>query len=188
MSKLDLDTLWLDIKKGNELAFIDFEKELSPSLYRYILFLLDDDSVIAEEILQDILVKIWFDREKINIRGKIKPYLYKAAKNQTINYLNSKNTRKSSVYKLVSYKSWQFITETFICQDDIIEKLEANDTKELINKCVKELPDQCRQIFEMSRFHGLSNKEIAIKLKLSQNTIRTQLYRALVKIRSVLYS
>ena len=184
---MDADALWLEIRNGNELAFRDFVKELSPSLYRYVLFLIDDPE-IAEEIVQDIFVKLWIDREKIVIRLKIKPYLTKTAKNHTINYLISKNTRKSSVIIPVSGESWQFITETFEFYDDIIERLEAKDTKALIDNCVLELPDQCRKIFEMSRFHGLSNKEIALQLKISENTVRTQLYRALVKIRAILFS
>ncbi len=183
---MDLNSNWDKVKEGDEKAFEGFVKEMSPFLLRYILFITGDPR-ITDEILQDVFLKLWTGREKIMIRGTIKSYLYKTAKNHSINYLLGQKTKKSSVHNLVSGESWQFISETLEFNDEIIEKLEAKDTLTRVEDCVKELPDQCRAIFEQSRFRGKSNKEIAVHFKISENTVRAQLWRALVKLRSALF-
>jgi RNA polymerase sigma-70 factor (ECF subfamily) len=52
---------------------------------------------------------------------------------------------------------------------------------------VDELPDQCREIFILSRYHELTNNEISQKLNIAPSTVKTQIYRALEKIRELLY-
>lgn len=64
--------------------------------------------------------------------------------------------------------------------------MEATETVEIISRAVNELPGQCRLIFQMSRNEGLQNSEISAKLNISVNTVRTQLFRALIKIRQKL--
>ncbi|NJO69369.1 MAG: sigma-70 family RNA polymerase sigma factor [Bacteroidetes bacterium] len=65
--------------------------------------------------------------------------------------------------------------------------MEAEDCEKIINEIIDSLPDQCRQIFKLSRFQQMSNTEIATKLNISVSTVKTQIYRAIDKIRQEFY-
>ena len=58
----------------------------------------------------------------------------------------------------------------------------SDETEAIIEQIIKELPEQCSKVFRMSRFESLKNEEIAVKLGLSENTVKTHIYRALQKI------
>ena len=118
-------------------------------------------------------------RIRIKIKGSLRSYLYKAVRNQAINVLIHKNTRKYSVNKLLSGEAWSTIQEILDADDYIIEKIEAGETEDKIKAIIDTLPEQCRKIFLFSRFEDKTNLEIAGQLKISVNTVKTQIYRAL---------
>ena len=62
----------------------------------------------------------------------------------------------------------------------------ANELEDKINEAIETLPEQCREIFKMSRFDGLKHKEIAEKKKISINTVQKQISIALNKLKSEL--
>jgi len=85
-----------------------------------------------------------------------------------------------------SEKTWKFISDTYDLNDDLIDRIFSAETEVIIEKIIKELPGQCRKVFLMSRFEYLKNEEIAAQLGLSENTVKTHIYRALQKIALVL--
>lgn len=179
---MKLDEYWLQIKEGNEKALEQLFKETYENLRKYALYL-TENILLAEEIVQDVYLKIWQSRKKINVKGSFRAYLYRTVHNYAINGILSQNTRKSSVHKIYSGDNYIELTEKLDFDDYIIEKIEAKETEAAIMQTVHNLPDQCRIIFELSRFTNKSNKEIAIQLKISENTVKTQIYRALNKIK-----
>ena len=66
--------------------------------------------------------------------------------------------------------------------DNLIDKIFSEETETIIEQIIKKLPVQCRKVFQMSRFEFMKNEEIAAKLGLSENTVKTHIYRALQKI------
>lgn len=70
--------------------------------------------------------------------------------------------------------------------DNLIDRIFSDETEAIINKIIKELPEQCQKVFLMSRFDSLKNEEIAMELGISENTVKTHIYRALQKIASAL--
>ena len=81
---------------------------------------------------------------------------------------------------------WKQIHSTYAVNDSFIQAFEAEETEQLILKAIDELPGQCREVFLLSRYENLNYQEIAIKLKISQNTVRVQIFRALTHLRDVL--
>ena len=94
--------------------------------------------------------------------------------------------RKETVNILSSEEALQFISDNYENNDYLIEKIFSDETGEIIKQAIDELPEQCRRIFRLSRFDSLSNEEIAAKLGLSENTVKTHIYRALQKITAAL--
>jgi RNA polymerase sigma-70 factor, ECF subfamily len=178
---MDFESTWLEIKKGNERAFGELFKETGSSLY-YFAYQLVNDEVKSEEIVHDVFLNIWEKRSYIIIYGSLKSYLYKSVHNQAINWLIQQKTARVSSSVLIPDEAWQKLLNTCECNGYLIETLEAVETWNMIQKIIEDLPDQCREIFCLSRFESKSNKEISEKLAISSNTVRTQIFRALKKI------
>lgn len=183
---MNLDKYWdgicADDVKALELLFDASYKHL----VRYAQYLTEDTSA-SEEVVQDVYFKMWEDRHKIDIHGSLNSYLYKTVHNHCINRIASQNTKRNKVNRLLSEEKWQYIIEWLDYDDYIIEHIEAKETESKIKKIIEGLPEQCRKIFELSRFENKSNKEIALFLKISVNTVKVQIFRALTAIRKELF-
>ena len=178
---LYLTDSWEKIQKGDMKTFEQLYKELFPGLYRFALKIIGD-SFVSEEIVQDFFIKIWNDRQKIVIRGSVRNYFYTAIHHSSINAAIEKNALKNNVNRYPSDALLQKIQNVLSIDDSIIDNIEAKEKEQEILKQIDKLPQHCRTIFLMSRNENKTNKEIAVLLGLSENTVRTQLYRALEKI------
>jgi len=183
---MELKKYWQGIQAGDEKSLEGLFREINSQLCYYATFLLEDEST-AREVVQDVFLKIWQDREKIIIRGSLRSYLFKSVKNKAINILIKHKTKRASVNKLLSGESWEVIQENFEFDDFIIERITAAEMDQRIMAYVNELPEQCRKVFLLSRVENLSNKEIAMQLKISEHTVKAHLYKALESIRNNLW-
>ena len=132
------------------------------------------DKQSAENIVQDIFLKIWQNRNVLDPSKSIKTYLFAAVKNESLKHL-----RHADVHK-----RWaEFIS---LSQDRAIDPektLSENETKKEIENAISSLPEKCREIFTMSKFDKLKYSEIAGILNISIKTVETQMGRALKKLR-----
>jgi RNA polymerase sigma-70 factor (ECF subfamily) len=134
------------------------------------------DLAIAEDIVQDLFVKLWEQRNNILLKTSAKSYLFQSVKNECLNYLKHQNVQES-------YKTHIANVST---DDFFHDKLEEEEVNLLVFRTIQSLPPRCRKIFELSRFEGKSFEEIAQELSISKNTIKNQLVNALKHIRQVL--
>jgi RNA polymerase sigma-70 factor, ECF subfamily len=178
---LDFDIYWNKIKSGDELALEKLYKASFRSLVSYAKDI-TGQTHLAEEAVQDVFLRIWQTRSELYIKGSFKAYLFKSVHNHALNIVRQYKTSKESVNLLTPEKTWQFISDNYTIDDNLIDRIFADETEAIIEKIIKELPDQCCRVFRMSRFEYLKNEEIAIKLGLSENTVKTHIYRALQKI------
>lgn len=178
----EINKIWTDIKKGSERAFYTLYTLLFPNLIRYVMQIVKD-IFLAEDIVQEVFIKIWHDRNTIHIVGSIQAYIYKMAHHASINKLQHQATRKNKVNKTISDEEWQFIRDTYQVDDLIIENIEKDDTDMLIQQVISTLPDKCREVFVLSRYEHQTNEEIAQTLGISVNTVRAHIYHALEVIR-----
>ena len=129
----------------------------------------------AEEVVQDVLLKLWQNRGKIDITGFLEGYLFKMTKNLLLNRIRTKS-RKG------------FYTEEL--QVDIAgssrtdQSLLLEDMQVFLTKAIHGMPSRRQVIFKMSRVEGLSNKQIAQQLGLSEKTVENQIGRAIKYLRS----
>jgi RNA polymerase sigma-70 factor, ECF subfamily len=179
------ENYWLKIQKGDENSLKALFTELSQELCSYA-YQLTSDRFLSEEVVQDIFIKIWQNRENITFTQSIKAYLYQSVHNTCINILIQKKTKRNSVNVFLSDTSWEIIQESAKINSSFLEKIEAEDTEKLIDQIIQSLPTQCKQVFLLSRFENKSNQEIAATLKISENTVKTHIFRALDKIREAL--
>lgn len=182
---LDLDFYWQKIQSGEMCALEKVYKAVFKSLAFYASEI-TGQAQLAEEIVQDVFLKIWQKRSELSIKGSFKAYLFQSVHNQALNAIRHQKTIKESVNLLCSEETWLFISENYDLNDHFIERIFSDETEVIIEQIIKELPDKCRNVFLMSRFESLKNEEIAARLGLSEDTVKTHIYRALQKITSAL--
>jgi RNA polymerase sigma-70 factor, ECF subfamily len=139
----------------------------------------DDD---AEEIVSDVFVKLWNNRDTVNITSSLKSYLIRAVRNTALNYLDKVNATRKFTDQLdkVNYDL------LFWDNDYPLGQLYEKEIIEAINRGIAELPNGCREIFLLSRDDELSYNDIAMKLNISVNTVKTQMKIALSRLRVTL--
>jgi RNA polymerase sigma-70 factor (ECF subfamily) len=132
----------------------------------------------AEGIVKDVFVKLWEERETIDIQTSLTGYLYAAVHNQCLNFIqrNRKNWRE----RMTGLSDDISFSDGFNPSDELI----ARELEERIARLVDTLPPQCREIFMMSRYDNLSHEQIAQALNVTTGTIKTQIFRALNKLRA----
>lgn len=139
-------------------------------------FLKDVDA--AEEVVQEILFKLWTNRESIEFTDSPKAYLYRAVRNASLNVLKHVNIREE--YK--AYNEQVRGNEMLHGEDAMM----ASELQERIRNAINGLPQARKEIFILSRYEGLSYKEIAEKLNLSVKTVENQMGSALKTLRTEL--
>ena len=161
------------VKKGNKDAFEKLFRMYYPSISRFIFDYIKDSDT-SEEIAQEMFVFFWENAPQMNIKTSLKAYLFTSAKNFSLNYIKKAKTRQK--YHETSQETIQMNEESWV--DEKIETFTI-----LVKQALTTLPDKCREIFEMSKYEGLTYEEISEFLGLSRKTIENQMGIALRKIR-----
>lgn len=173
--------IYKSIIKGNKTVFEMLFQTYYRRMCAYAVSFVSQND-LAEDIVSDTFIRLWEKRETLDITASVSSYLFQSVKNSCINYLNREKSRKNTISEneinLLNLKITYPISDKYPLSDLIGRELE-----EKIKAEVEKLPEQCREIFCLSRFENLSHKEVAEKLQISENTVKVQIYRALIKLR-----
>jgi RNA polymerase sigma-70 factor (ECF subfamily) len=161
--------LYQEMKRSKEYAFDFFFNYYYPGLCVYAQKMISIPEQEAKDLVQDVFLKFWNDREKTDIQFSIRSYLFVSVKNKCFDFLR----KKSRSLKV------QEISNQHDISDESFETYVLSELESLFNKSLEKLPERCREVFELSRFHGLKNREIAAKLNLSEKTVENQMTKAL---------
>ena len=159
-----------DLKENNFSAFNTIYAQYSKPLYVYLLHKLKDPEV-CNDVLQEIFISLWEKREQLNIEISIKAYLYQAARYKIIDLYRQDTKYQKYLADLV-----EFMT---IDESVITDRIDNRKKLQEIELAVHKLPEKMREIFVMSRYEHQSTREIADKTKLSPQTVKNQLTKAL---------
>ena len=177
----DEKDLVLKIKRGDFLSFeILFKK-----YYKNLCFFAEHyvrEKPMSEEIVSNFFFNFWEKRKSINIEISVKSYLYSSIHKQCIKYLEHlKVMKKYEEYATNMLKNKELLApmSTGYPLANLISKEIVNEIEQAIN----DLPEKCKEIFCLSRFEEMNYEEISNKLNISINTVRTQMTRALQKLR-----
>jgi RNA polymerase sigma-70 factor (family 1) len=130
----------------------------------------------AEEIVEDVFVRIWQQRDKITVIQHLRVYLYTATKNSSLNYLSRQ--AKASITQPFDHIHVG-LGESSLTPEQILITAEI---QQKIRKAVEALPPRCKMIFKLVREDGLKYREIAEILNISVNTIDVQMAIAVKRI------
>ena len=162
------------IQKGDEKAFtIAYElynKLIYVLSYRYLM-----DEERAKDVVQYVFVKLWEYRAELNIGISLKNFLFTMAKNYILNLVRNENTALEKQYEIAQ--------QVLGYEDDLVEKLERREQMSLFYQALAKLPEQKKRICVMKIREEMSNKEIAERLNVSINTVKTHYAEALKLLR-----
>ena len=175
--ELSETSLIASLRKGDETAFEKVFKTHFNSLYNYAYTILKNESG-AEEAVQQVFFKIWEKRESLPNETMLKAYLYRAVHNESLNAIKRQKVRTG--YQMYAVSSMEQST------NNAAGKVSMGELQYELQKAMNDLPEQCRTIFQMSRFEDMKYKEIADELNISPKTVENQMGKALKILREKL--
>lgn len=167
------------IISGDQSAFKEIFYRYKDKLFSYC-YRFTKTETIAEEIVHDVFLKIWTEREQINPDLSFSSYLYTITHNHALNFLKKAAADISLRGKLFYY------FEQYHRQPE--DQLIYNDLVGIVQQAVALLPPRRRLIYEMSREQAMNDEEIANRLSISKQTVKNQMVKALKFIKGYLKS
>jgi len=131
----------------------------------------------AEDVVQDVFIKLWSKNDSLVINEGIKSYLFKMTKNKALEFLRTQKSR-SQLHKNVNIDVVQ--------STDHDELSKVYMRMEQLNNSLRHLPPKCREVFALHKFNGLSYKEIADSMGISIKTVENHMLKAMKILRSIL--
>lgn len=157
------------VSQGDKRAFTVLFDAHYKSLANYV-FKLTESLEVAEEIVQDVFIKIWIKREELGHINSFSNYIFILSKNQTLNYLRKKANDQ------LKFKAWEKEFEGEALEEADHEQAEA--FRLLIDRAIEQLPAQQKKIYLLSREERLKYDEIAAELSISSETVKKHVYLA----------
>ena len=164
------------IRAGDEGAFDAAFREHYAALVRTAEGMLRRRDV-AEEIVQDVLLALWQRRATLLVEDSLRAYLFRATRNRALNHLRHAAIERKAEPELAAIESPDAPAPSALVHEEIDNAL---------REAVSTLPPRCREVFELSRVHGLRYAEIATTLGISVKTVEAQMGKALRTLRELL--
>jgi RNA polymerase sigma-70 factor (family 1) len=163
------------LKGGSEFAFAQIFDRYRPQVYRTARRFLKSTE-LAEEIVQEVFLKLWLKREVIGEIERLDAFLYTMSRNLTFDALRKLST------EMVAKKDISLGAEQ---SEDIADHaLQETQYSELLQQAVSLLPPQQKQVFHLAKVEGLSHEAIAQQMNISRLTVKAHMAKALQSIRN----
>ncbi|MBO9635924.1 MAG: RNA polymerase sigma-70 factor [Chitinophagaceae bacterium] len=166
--------LLLQIAAGDETAFSVLFDRYKDKLFTF-LFRLTGSADAAEDLIQNIFLKLWTSRESLEEIEHFTAYIFRMGRNMMLNDIR-KNARESLL--LAEIKK-EMATE----QHSLSDPCDISELRQKLQEAVNRLPPQQKKIYQLSRESGLKREEIAAMLAISPSTVNNHLFQALKSIR-----
>ena len=157
------------LRNGDMAAFNAIYIKYCHKLHEFVIRYLKQEED-AEEIVQEVFIKIWNSRTKIDVNASFESFLFTIAYNSTISILRKRLSESKSREYLMATQQIQHI-------DDTVNNLQYKELNEKTQSLLQQLTSRQKEIFVLSREEGLTHKEIAKRLEISENTVKNQTLR-----------
>lgn len=164
------------LKKGDRVAFYNIYERYCKRLFGFVLRYIKVEAD-AEGIVQEVFIKIWESRNKLDAYTSFESFLFTITYNATISLLRKRANEQKYLEHL---KSIQQIQKA----PDLIDELQLNELNEQVQTLLEELTPRQKEIFQLSREEGLTHEEIAKKLDISLNTVKKHMANSLSFLKS----
>lgn len=166
-------SLWKEITQNDKKALRKLHDKYFHQMYLYAFKSAHGNKGLAEELVSDCFIKLWENRKRIEIHESVKHYLFLMLHHGIIDHFRKK--------KLLTEP---LTGDIYIPGDEKFFDDQLQYAR--LYMALKKLPDQCRKVLELAIFDSLTYQEIAVKLQISKNTVKTQVGRAYKHLRDIL--
>lgn len=162
------------LSQGDEPSFNALYKAYSRPLFLRVVNMIksEDD---AQEIIQELFIKLWQNRETIGTIKSFQSYIFTIANNLVYNYFRKINHNQALIQRLLLNAADHYL--------DGQELLENKEAAEIFQKAIHQLPPQCKQVFQLCKIEGKSHKEVAQLMGISMPTVNSHMTVAVKSIR-----
>lgn len=160
------------IRGSDQQAFRKLYEHYYTPMYRFIWRRVRNDA-LAEDLIQDLFLKIWNARGKLDPQKSFEAYLFRIALNLCNDVFRRKAVRKQTSLEAIPFEP--------------VDNDSVNDLKTSVWQLLNRLPEEIRQVFVLKRFEGFRNHEVADILKIAEKTVEGRMTRALKYLRRELY-
>jgi RNA polymerase sigma-70 factor (ECF subfamily) len=167
------------LRKGDLDAYKKVFDTYYASLAGYAYTILQDEE-LAGEMAQTVFYNLWIKRERLLIGFSLKAYLYRALHNACMDHL--KTAGHAARYR----KHVAALNPDQVSPETTDSKIALDELQERIRQALNALPPECRTVFQLSRFEGLTYAGIAVQLGISVKTVESQMGKALKRLRASL--
>ena len=159
--------------RGDERAFDEIFRTWYAPLVRAAEVMLRERAV-AEEVVQEVMLELWRRRDRLDPNGSAQAYLFQATRNRALNHLRHLQVQRKAVPQLAGEEARDATAPS---------RLVAQEIHTALRDALGELTPRCREVFELSRVHGLKYGEIAETLGVSVKAVEAQMGKALRVLR-----
>ena len=171
----------IDGEKGFKVVFETFYPQLLRFAKEYV-----GDRFEAENILQDVFLRLWEKRVSLSADINLPAYLLTMVKNQCMDFLRHRQVVERLTVDWETVQAREASFNYYAVSRFDPEQMDVEALERLVENAVNQLPEQCRKAFELSRYDGLKYKEIADKMDISVKTVETHISHALKILRVAL--
>ncbi|MEM6265583.1 MAG: RNA polymerase sigma-70 factor [Bacteroidota bacterium] len=156
----------------------DFEnlyREHAKRLFRICMVFVKDEATAAD-MVQDIFCSLWERKDTLIIEGEWEHFFYRSAKYKYYNHYRKQKTTANHL-EAVALESPKYENTTE-------QAIQLKQASEQLEKLIEAMPEKRRQVFRLSREEGLSNKEIALRMGISEKTVKNHMTKSLSYLRT----
>lgn len=165
MDIADSQALLQRLKANDEDALQSIFHAFYPLVYKTTLRLVSDVQT-AEDLCQNVFLKLWEKRQQLQIEGPLPPYIKRMALNEALSYLR----------KQPKFDTEEIETESLsLFSEDADQSFLHGELHKAVRQAIEQLPPKCQTIYKLSRFEELSYKEIAEKMDIAPKTVENQM-------------
>lgn len=164
-----------NIKEGNSQSFREAYQEYHAKLYRYV-YKYTRSEYLAEETVQLTFIKLWEKRAQLSVDHTLSAQIFRIAKSTLVDLLRKESLRLTNALPETEPAHMYTYNQSAEHKNEMAHVLNAVET----------LPHICRKVFKLSRFEGLSHKDIATELSVSPKTVEAHIAKALKHLRNAI--
>ena len=167
------------IKAGDAGAFRSLFRLLYPSLLTFTEGFVKDRDV-AEDLVQNVFMKIWVYRSSLDVTRPLRGYLYLLCRREVCNWFR----REVTLQRFVNGLSREDVEK--LATPDMADTAELDELSQMAERLIAQMPPKRREVFVLSRREGLSIDEIAVRLNISPRTVNKHMQLALRSMRAMI--
>ncbi len=174
------------LRQGKEQAFRSVFMTWFESLEVFAKAYVEDREV-ARDMVQEVFANLWSKRSSLPEEANLKAWLYQATRNNCLNYL--KRLKVQAKYEMRALDNYHDLLLNYEALARLnFDAISYHELMEALNNAMNSLPERCREVFELSRYDGMKNREIAEKLGISVKAVEGHISKALKQLKDQLHA